>query len=312
MGRGWQVAWVAGALALATAAEAQGLGETRTVAMAAAPDPAGRMSEASAPALGVEPVRSIAPAAADDPCTAEVVSQPARPMWTAGAQTTQCGVMENDLGWHWMGMGGGVHQQGLTSSERYGITRRLDLTWALPLRVVESGGGLPEEGGITDMAVSAMYQFQQQTQRVPAMAVSYGVTIPTANPAKGFGSGYADQGVAFLASRDVRQVHFDFNVAGALEGGPEGYEGAAGLGLVMAVPVRRNLGWLLEADGGAQPGTEDRLGQGLTGISWALRPNLVADAAYTRAWTAGAPRQQFTMGVTWAHRLPGRMARIGR
>jgi hypothetical protein len=279
------------------------------VAMAAAGNPGERGGEdgALSPAA-VELVRAAAPAV-EDPCTAAAVSQPSRPMWTAGAQTTQCGVIENDLGWHWMALGGGVYQRGLTSTERYGITRALDVTVSLPMRLVQGGGGTGTIGGITDQSLSGMYEFLRQGRRVPAMAVSYGVTIPTANPAKGFGTGYMDHQLVFLASRDVRQLHFDFNLAGTLAGGPEGYDGAVQSGLVMTVPVRRSVGWMLESDGGPQPGTADRFGQALTGFSWAIRSNLVADAAYTHAWTAGAPRQQFTIGVTWAHRVaPGLLA----
>ncbi|HEY1810499.1 MAG TPA: hypothetical protein VGG42_18185 [Acidobacteriaceae bacterium] len=303
MGRGWRVVWVAGALALAAGLEAWADESRETRTADAAASSATRAGEGSA-TPGVERVQQAA-GAPEDPCAAAVISQPARPMWTAGAQTTQCGVMENDLGWHWMELGGGVRQRGLTSAERYGITRSLDVTWSLPMRLVESGGDRGPVGGITDQSVSVMYEFQQQGRWVPAMAVSYGGTIPTANPAKGFGSGYADHQLAFLASRDVRQVHFDFNLAGLLAGGPEGHDGATESGLVMAVPVPRvkGLGWLLESDGGSEPGTEDRFGQALTGLSWAVRPNLVLDTAYTRAYTAGAPREQFTMGVTWAHRV---------
>jgi hypothetical protein len=305
MGCGRQLAWAAGVVFLVVGAEARADGprETKTVAMGTAPTPIAAAGEGVGAA--VEMVRAAAPVA-EDPCTAVVVSQPSRPMWTAGAQTTQCGVMENDLGWHWMALGGGVHQRGATSTERYGITRSLDVTLSLPMRLVQTGGGTDMVGGISDQSLSAMFEFLQQGRRVPAMAVSYGVTIPTANPAKGFGTGYADHQLVFLASRDVRELHFDFNLAGTLAGGPDGYAGAAQSGLVMTVPVRKNVGWILETDGGPQPGTADRLGQTLTGFSWAIRPNLVVDMAYTRGWTGGAPRQQFTMGVTWAHRLrPG-------
>lgn len=308
MGRGWRLAWVAGVLAwtVGVVAWAEEPRETGTLARVAAAENSGeRAGEGAGFAPGVERVPPVAPA--DDPCREEVVSQPARPMWTAGAQTTQCGVMENDVGWHWMSLGGGVRQRGLTSAERYGISRWMDLTWSLPLRMEESGGGEETVGGISDSSVSVMVEFLQQRPRVPAMAVGYGVTIPTANPAKGFGSGYVDQQVALLASRDVRRVHFDFNLVGLLAGGPEGHDGAVLSGMVMAVPVAgvKGLSWLLESDGGSQAGTADRLGQALTGVSWAVRPNVVVDTAYTRAYTAGAPRQQFTMGVTWAHRVGG-------
>ncbi len=312
MRRRWEVVWVAGALALGmgTADWARGQGGTETVAMATAPRLAAEEPAALTP--GIEPVRAVAPEA-EDPCRAAAVSQPSRPMWTAGAQTTQCGVMENDLGWHWMAVGSGVDQRGLTSTERYGITRWLDLTWSLPTRLDEAGEGEDPVSGITDQSVSAMAEFMQQRRLIPAMAVSYGVKIPTANPAKGFGSGFVDHQAAFLASRDVRALHFDFNLVGVMAGGPEGHNGAVQSGLVMAVPVRGNLGWMLETDGGSQPGTADRVGQSLTGLSWALRPTLVVDAAYTRGWTAGTPPQQFTAGVTWAHRLrPGLSQWMGR
>ncbi len=315
MGRGWQVAWVAGMLVLVGGAKASAEGprESKMLAMVAAPNPAGRGSEGGAPSpAAVELVRSAAPAA-EDPCTAAVVSQPSRPMWTAGAQTTQCGVMENDLGWRWMALSGGASQRALTSTERYGINRSLDMTLSLPMRLVEGGGGTDAVGGISDLSLSAMDEFLRQGRRIPAMAVSYGVTIPTANPAKGFGTGCVDHQLVFLASRDVRELHFDFNLAGTLAGGAGGYDGAVQSGLAMTVPVRGNVGWILECDGGSQPGTADRFGQALTGISWAVRPNLVLDTAYTRAWTAGAPREQFTMGVTWAHRLaPERWRLVGR
>jgi hypothetical protein len=134
------------------------------------------------------------------------------------------------------------------------------------------------------------------------MALSYSFKIPTANPAKGFGSGYADHQLVWIASRDVRRVHFDFNAVGTLAGVPGGYDGAVQYGLALSLPVRQNLGLIVETDGGPQPGTPDQFGQALLGASWAVRSWLVLDTGYTRAYTAGSPRQQFTMGFTYAHR----------
>lgn len=218
--------------------------------------------------------------------------------------------MENDFGWLWQAIGDGVTQTVLPTSVRYGLTPRMDMRWGLPTRMQQSGGGSRRVVGVTDQWLSWTYRYQEQGKRTPAMALSYGFKIPSANPAKGFGSGYADHQLVWIASRDVRQLHFDFNTVGVLAGSPDGYEGAVQYGLAVSLPATRTVGMIVESDGGSQPGTPDRFGQALLGVSWAVRPWLVLDSAYTKAYTAGAPRQQFTVGLTYAHR-PGRVAMGG-
>jgi len=243
------------------------------------------------------------PLAAPNPCELdELTAAPSRPVWTAGAQTTQCGSLETDYGWFWQGMGGGVRQTATAMSVRYGITPRLDVRWGIPAHLVQSGGESPDLTGVSDQTVSLTWRFMEQGTRVPAMALGYGFKIPTANPAKGFGTGYVDHQLAFIASRNVRKLHLDFNSVGTLAGCPDGHDPALLYGLVMSAPATRRMTWLLETVGGSQPGTADRLGQSLLGAQWTVRPWLVLDTAYTRAWTAGSPRQQFTVGWTWASR----------
>jgi hypothetical protein len=234
----------------------------------------------------------------------ELTAAPSRPNWTGGAATTQCGNLETDYGWLWQGMGDGVRQTMLPLSVRYGLTPRMDVRWGLPAHIGQSGGGTPALQGVSDQWVSTTYRFKEQGQRVPAMALSYGFKIPTANPAKGFGTGYADHQLVFIASRDLGKAHLDFNTVGTLAGGPGGSDGAVQYGLALSQAATKRLTWILETDGGPQPGTVDRFGQTLGGVQCSLRPWLVVDAAYARAWTAGSPRQQFTVGWTWSSRPP--------
>ncbi|MGA8529924.1 MAG: hypothetical protein WB622_09435 [Acidobacteriaceae bacterium] len=241
--------------------------------------------------------------AAPDPCrTTETAASPNRPNWTTGTATTQCGVVESDFGWLWQPMGSGVVQEMLPASVRYGVTPRLQLRWGLSLGMTQNGGGTPALSGASDQWLSGMYRFVEQGPRAPALAFSYGFKIPTANPQKGFGSGYVDHQLTLIASRDVRWMHFDFNAVETLAGSAAGYGGAAQFGLALSVPVTKRLTGVVESDGGSQPGTPDRFGQALGGVSWVVRPSLVLDAGYTRAYTAGSPRQQFTAGFTYAQR----------
>jgi hypothetical protein len=230
----------------------------------------------------------------------ETSASPSRPTWTGGASTSERGELQSDFGWQWLSMGAGIEQWILPTSVRYGLNSRVELRWGLPAQMVQRGGAGGHLKGISDHGLSALYRFHEQGRWVPALAVSYGVKIPTANPNKGFGTGYTDHQLVFIASRDLGRVHFDFNTVGTVAGGPDGHDVAAQYGLALSLPISRRLTWVLDCFGGPQPGTSDRYGAALSGGTWALRPWLVLDAAYTRAYTAGAPREQFTVGITHA------------
>ncbi len=135
------------------------------------------------------------------------------------------------------------------------------------------------------------------------MALLYTGKVPTANPAKGLGSGFADHQFVWIASRDLGKNHFDFNTVGTLAGGKAGFDGAAQFGLALTRPVTRKLSGILESYGGPQPGTTARFGAVFVGATYAILPRLVLDTAYTRTYTAGSPRSQFLVGVTFARRL---------
>lgn len=237
------------------------------------------------------------------PChLTELTASPSRPNWTGGAATTQCGNLETDYGWLWQGMGGGVHQTAVPVSMRYGLTARMDMRWGLPSHMTRSGGGSPALKGVSDQWLSTQYRFLEQGARVPALAVSYGFKIPSANPAKGFGTGYVDHQINLIGSRDVRWAHFDYNAVETLAGEAHGYAGAMQYGLALSAAAGKKLTWIVESDGGPQAGVAGSFGEALGGAQWSLRPWLVVDAAYTRAYTAGSPRQQFTVGWTWSSR----------
>jgi hypothetical protein len=240
-----------------------------------------------------------------DACAlAAVTANPTRPAWDYAAPTTQCGVAEADSGWMEQAMGNGVRQQLFTSSLRYGLTPKLDLRWGSTNHMVQSGGGTASLEGIGDQWANVRYRFLEQGHWMPAMAFLYGIKIPTANPGKGFGSGYSDQQYIFIASRDMGKNHLDFNSVGTVTGGAQGHDGAVQFGLALTRPLSAKLSWILESYGGPQPGTRDRFGAAFTGASYAVHPRLVLDGAYSRTYTAGSPRQQIMFGSTWALR-PG-------
>ena len=238
-----------------------------------------------------------------DPCAeGEVVSSPSRPYWDAGAATTQCGIVETDFGWLGQPMGDGIKQWMLVSSVRYGLTPKMDLRWGVIAHISQSGGGGETLHGTGDQCVDVTYRFHEQGRRTPAMAIGYGLKIPVADPDKGFGSGRADDQVAFIASRDLGGVHLDFDIVGTVTDEAEGHDGSAQFGLALTRQMTHKLAWILESYGGPQPGTEDRYGAALTGVSYSLKSWLVLDGAYVKTYPAGSPRQQILFGITHSMR----------
>jgi hypothetical protein len=165
-------------------------------------------------------------------------------------------------------------------------------------------GGRARWVGTTDQWIGACYRFHEQQGLVPDLAIDYAIKFPTANPAKGFGSGYIDHVGTFIASTDAKSTHFDFNAAGTIAGASGGHDAAAQFGLAMTRhPLPKLLG-TLEAFGGSQPGTSDRYGAALLGGAWSFRPWLALNGAYVRAFTHASPRQQFLVGINYTMR-PG-------
>lgn len=253
------------------------------------------------PMPAIEPVRPLV--SAPDPCLApDTIANPTRPAWDLGAATTQCGVLESDFGFQWQGMDDSSGIKGLPGSLRYGLTPRLDLRWGFVSHQWQSGGDAALVHGTGDQWLNVRYRFHEQGRVSPAFAFDYGFKIPTASSAKGLGTGFVDHQFLFLASRDLRHTHLDFNIVGTLAGEARGYDGAAQFGLAVTQTLSRRFSGILESYGGPQPGTSDRYGSALVGGLYAIRPWLILDAGYTQAYTAGVPRRQVLFGITYARR----------
>jgi len=257
----------------------------------------------AAPAAAAAGIVSTAQVEAPDLCAQkEVAANATRPAWDYAASTTQCGIVETDYGFLSQPLGAGVSQQMLATSVRYGLTPKLDLRWGVGNHIWQGGGQTESLQGVGDQWLGARYRFHEQGKLSPALAFLYAGKIPVANPAKGLGSGFADQEFLLIASRDVGRNHFDFNVVGTLAGGARGHDGAAQFGLAWTRPITAKLSGILESYGGPQPWTSNRFGAGFAGATYTLRPQLVLDGAFTRTYTAGSPRQQVLFGITYARR----------
>jgi hypothetical protein len=243
-----------------------------------------------------------APSKKADGCEeAEIEPNAAPPNWDSPAMTTQCGVLELDTLLTVQQMSGAIRQGTMGTTARLGVKPRLEIRWGMPGRSMQSGDGAPMVG-TTDQLVGVCYRFHNRKGGIPDLALDYAIKIPTANPAKGFGSGYTDHAGTLIAGGDVGSIHFDFNALGTVTGNSHGHDGAVQFGLAIVRHLSSKFLGTLEAFGGSQPGTSNRYGAASAGGAWSFRPWLAVNGAYVRAYTGASPRQQFLVGMIYTMR----------
>jgi len=228
-----------------------------------------------------------------------LVANPNRPTVVDPADITQLGVLELEYGWDRDWFPGGARGNVFGGLFKFAATCNLEIRWS-PNNLVTQGS----QRGFGDNWLGAQYRFRRQTAHVPALAADYEFKIPSASSQKGLGSGRVDHQFKFLASKDVRGTHFDFNASALLIGRPlaPGYDHNAQLNLAFSHPLRGKLGVTGEVYGDTRLNPAER---GFVSTLWALTytvmPRLVLDGGMDVALTPDAPfRKRLLIGFTYS------------
>lgn len=245
----------------------------------------------------------VAPASLAAQCSSaprgEIRANPDRPTVADPADITEYGVLEVEYGWNHSWLGQQTHENDFGALLKFSALCDLEIRWN-PDTVISQGG----QTGFGDNWIGAQYRFHHQSHRVPTMAASYMVKIPSASVVRGLGTGRVDQQIKFLASKDVGATHFDFNVSALVIGrqASAGRDTAAEIDLSFSHPLWKQLAATGEIYG------DTRLNDfvpGFTSTLWALTytltPRLVVDAGLDTAVTPNAPfRKRFVMGFVYS------------
>jgi hypothetical protein len=241
--------------------------------------------------------------------TVPMAANPNRPTVANPADITQYGVLELEYGWDrfWpeanstLTSGGGLL--------KFGLLCDLELRWNTVsyISVTDPSGNTR---GIGDNAVGPQLRFYHQTKHVPSLAVSYSVKIPSADSAKGLGSGKVDHAFLFLASKDIAGFHLDFNVAEFLDGrtSGSGFDKNQLLTLSTAHPIRGPLALTAEFYGTTELNSSTPgFASTLWALSYAVTKRFVVDGGYEAGLTAGGPHRHAFFGATYsiANLYPG-------
>ena len=144
----------------------------------------------------------------------EMVANPNRPTVADPADITQLGVLELEYGWDRFQLTSDSKQNDLASLVKFGLLCDVEIRWNSSVLWQSSPSGKPTGGG--DNWLGPQYRFYRQTARVPSLAVSYQIKLQTASADKGLGSGKVDHAFTFLASKDIRGFHLDYNLSAFL------------------------------------------------------------------------------------------------
>jgi hypothetical protein len=233
-------------------------------------------------------------AQSQDPCvTSDIVTAPNRPNLAAAADVTECGLLELEQGWTRVN-GPRDHDDVLNSTLRYGLGHNLDVRWGADLMNRESEAGESREA-VGDTAVAVRYQFWKQSPRVPSMAVQYGAKLATAGPV--LGTGYGDNSLGFLASKDFGKLHLDYNLVHAWLGTAGGTRPYTYTVAALSRSLYGPLGVIVEFCGDLQP-----VGYpvGTFALTYKIGRRLTLDGGATIPLGSSTVRNQVLLGFTYA------------
>ncbi len=233
---------------------------------------------------------------------ADIVSVPSRPTITDATDTTQCGVLEVELGLERQWPGSGANHDDLSGGLRLGLARNLDLHWYTGTFVhIMDGDG--DRTGFGDNWLGLKYRFLEQTTLRPSFGLFYQAKIPSANAKLGLGTGRVDHSLSFLVSKDAGRTHVDFNLIQLLDGRSvsSGFDHASGFALSTSVLVSKKLILVVEPYGYTTLNASNSAFASLMmGLTYQVNSRLFLDSGVDVGLTREAPRERVYAGVTYA------------
>jgi len=229
-------------------------------------------------------------------------ARPNRPTVANPADITQYGVLELEYGWDRLWPEEGIQQTSVGGLLKFGMLCDVELRWNTTsfLSQTDPSGTYRSFG---DNWVGPQIRVYRQTKRVPTLAFSYAIKIPSARTEDGLGTGRVDHAFTLLVSKDIAHFHFDFNVTQFLIGRPDtsGVDKNQQVSLAFSHVIRGGLQLTGEFYG------ETRLNQTTPGFAsslWALTytvvPRLVLDGGFEAGLTPGGPHRHVFVGATYS------------
>jgi len=231
-----------------------------------------------------------------------IAAHPNRPTVANPADIAQYGVLELEYGWDRLWPEGDIDQTSAGGLLKLGMLCDVEMRWNTTSFLSQTDpSGTHRSFG--DNWLGPQIRIYRQTTRGPTLAFSYAIKIPSARSDDGLGTGRVDHAFTFLASKDIKRFHFDFNVSEFLIGRPDtsGSDKNQQVNLAFSHAIHDGLEITGEVYG------DTRLNQmtpGFVSSPWALTysvlPRLVIDGGFEVGLTSGGPHRHAFVGATYS------------
>ena len=236
-------------------------------------------------------------------------ANPNRPTVSNPAHVTQYGVLELEYGWDRLWPKEGLRQTSVGGLLKFGLLCDIELRWNTTSFLSQTdASGTHQTFG--DNWLGTEIRFHRQTTRLPTMAFSYALKIPSASTEHGLGTGRVDHSFTFGASENVARFNFDFNFTQFLIGrsSTSGFDENQQLALAFSRVIHGGLQFAGEFYGETQLNkTTPGFASSLWALTYTVIPRLVIDGGFEAGLTSGGPHRHAFLGATYsiANLYPG-------
>jgi hypothetical protein len=231
-----------------------------------------------------------------------IAANPNRPTVANPADITQYGVLELEYGWDRTWPEADVHQTSLGGLLKFGLLCDVELRWTTTSFLSQTDAtGTHRTFG--DNWLGPQVRIYKQTKRVPTLSFAYAVKIPSASTEDGLGTGHVDHSLTFLASKDIVDIHFDFNATHFWIGRESipGFDQNDQLNLAFSRPIHGALQFTGEFYGDTQLNRPTpSFVSSLWALTYTMNPRLVIDGGFEGGLTSGGPHRHVFAGFTYS------------
>ena len=219
----------------------------------------------------------------------------ARPLSTDDVGTVEKGHLEFEGGFEYVKQPD--EEKNLTLTLKCGLTKNWDVGIEFPYKFIDLGEG-GEEDGIGDINISTKYQLLEETERMPAIAISLNVKTETGDENESLGTGETNYGLTGIFTKGIGGFGVHANLGYTFVGGGADDTLSYSLALEYAINKSLNIVGEITAETTFEGDFDDNLCSGLAGLNYALNEMVSFDFGAGFKISDASPDYRIITGLT--------------
>ena len=224
----------------------------------------------------------------------------ARPLATDDAGTVEKGHLEVEAGFEYVKETD--KENNLSFVLKYGVLEDLDLGMEIPYNFIDFKESVDVDG-IGDIIFSTKYHLSDETENLPALALSYNIKTKIGDKDKSLGSGEIDHSLNAIFTKEIADFTTHINFGYTFVGEPEGEEPddifSYSFALEYAINESLNIVGEVVGETTFEGNFDENPCNGLLGFNYALNETVVFDFGVGFEMSKASPDYQVTAGLTF-------------